>query len=145
MAYGRVAVMTRASKQQWIALAIVLMGLTTACAEAPATARPATGHLVGTVTAGPICPVVRQPPDPACAARPVTGAVLIIRQADTGTEAARATVAQDGTYAVDLPAGTYSVEPQPVDGLLGTPGPQPVEISEIDSASLDFGYDTGIR
>jgi hypothetical protein len=97
----------------------------------------------GQVTAGPTCPVER-PNDPKCAPRPVAGAVLAVKGAD-GTEVARFTTDGSGLYRIPLPPGAYTVEPQPVTGLMGTPAPQPVNVAPGKLAGLDIAYDTGIR
>jgi hypothetical protein len=98
----------------------------------------------GTATAGPVCPVERIPPDPACAPRPVPGAVLVIRDS-TGHEVARATTAADGKFLVPVAPGTYVAEPQPVQGLMGGAPPQDVTVSAGATATIDVVYDTGIR
>jgi hypothetical protein len=98
----------------------------------------------GAVTAGPVCPVEKNPPDPACAPRPVDGAVLVFRDKG-GTEVAQTTTAADGTFFAELPAGVYVVTPQPAKGLLGTPGPQSVTVADGATVRLDVVYDTGIR
>jgi hypothetical protein len=98
----------------------------------------------GTALAGPTCPVETIPPDPGCAARPVVGAVVVIRDA-SGTEVARATTGADGTYSVEIATGGYVVEPRPVEGLMGTPGPQSVTVNEGFTSTIDLAYDTGIR
>jgi len=104
------------------------------------------GHtgIGGVVTAGPVCPVEKNPPDPACAPRPVAGAVLVFRDA-AGTEVARTTTADDGTYFAELSQGFYIVVPQPANGLLGTPGPESVTVTAGSSVRLALAYDTGIR
>ena len=98
----------------------------------------------GVVTAGPVCPVEKNPPDPACAPRPVDGAILVFKDA-AGAEIARVTTAADGTYFAELPGGFYVVMPQPAKGLLGTPGPQSVTVADGAAVRLDLSYDTGIR
>lgn len=99
----------------------------------------------GTVTAGPTCPVERDPPDPACAPRPVGGAVLVFAGAD-GTEVARVTSAADGSFTVELAPGAYRVTAEPVDGLMGTPAPMDVEVEAGQPMTeLQVSYDTGIR
>jgi hypothetical protein len=99
----------------------------------------------GTVTSGPHCPVETIPPDPACAARPVAGAVLVFSDAD-GTEVARATSAADGTYTVELAPGAYQVTPQPVEGLMGTPALMELEVEAGQPMTeLQVSYDTGMR
>ena len=98
----------------------------------------------GVVTAGPVCPVEKNPPDPACAPRPVDGATLVFRDG-AGTEVARVTTAADGTFFAEVPGGFYVVMPQPAKGLLGTPGPQSVTVIDGAAVRLDLSYDTGIR
>jgi len=98
----------------------------------------------GTALAGPVCPVERIPPDPACAPRPVVGAMIVVRDA-SGTQIGRGTTGADGTYVVEVAAGSYVVEPQPVQGLLGTPPPQSVTVVDGFAATVDLAYDTGIR
>ena len=93
----------------------------------------------GTALAGPVCPVERVPPDPACAARPIAGASIVIRDR-AGSEIARTVTAADGSFFVEVAAGEYQVEPQPVEGLLGTAAAQAVTVLD---GQLD--YDTGIR
>lgn len=99
----------------------------------------------GQVAAGPVCPVVTEPPDPACADRPVAGATLLILDVD-GAEVARVTSDADGSFEVRLPPGRYRVVPQPVDGLMGTAGEQELRVAAGAPASpLEISYDTGIR
>ena len=98
----------------------------------------------GVVTAGPVCPVEKNPPDPRCAPRPVDGAILVVRNA-AGTEVARVTTTADGTFFAELPGGFYVVMPQPAKGLLGTPDPQSVTVADGAAVRLDLSYDTGIR
>ena len=112
--------------------------------ESPAdsAAVPQSG-IEGTATAGPVCPVEKVPPDPACAPRPVAGAAIVIRAAG-GAVVARVQTAADGTYHVDLPPGLYDVEPQPAEGVLGTAPAQRVTVG-AGVLTLDLAYDTGIR
>jgi len=99
--------------------------------------------VAGRATAGPVCPVER-PDDPACAPRPVGGAVLVIRTAD-GSEIARFVTDANGGFGQELPVGEYVLEAQPVQGLMGTPAPIPFRVAEGRAAELDVSYDTGIR
>lgn len=109
----------------------------------PAASAAALSGIQGTATAGPVCPVEKVPPDPACAPRPVAGAVIVIRAAG-GAEVARVQTAADGGYRADLPPGIYDVVPQPAEGLLGTAPTQRVTIG-AGVLTLDLAYDTGIR
>ena len=100
--------------------------------------------IAGIALAGPVCPVESEPPDPACAPRPVAGAVVLIRVGG-GPEVARAVTGADGIFFVELPAGEYVVEPQAVQGLLGTAGPQGVSVVAGSAVAIQLDYDTGIR
>ena len=102
-----------------------------------------TGLMI-TATAGPVCPVERVPPDPACAPKAVAGAVIVIRDA-AGSEVARATLDATGTAFVELPAGGYVVEPQPVEGLMGTAAPASATVLDGAGTPVVLAYDTGIR
>jgi hypothetical protein len=121
----------------------VFVCLTASCGlkatSTPATAYPASG----TVTAGPTCPVV-QDPGPDCADRPVQGAVLFVRDAK-GDIYGEITVGPDGRFDSRLPAGTYVLEPQPVEGLMGTAPPVEFEVGPGLTVDLVIQYDTGIR
>jgi hypothetical protein len=107
-------------------------------------ALPDAAGVRGTVTAGPTCPVEREPPDPACAERPVPGAVLVFSDLG-GTEVARVTSATDGTFTVELAPGAYRVMAEPVEGLMGTPAPMDVMVEAGPPTELQVSYDTGIR
>ena len=110
-----------------------------ACAPAP----EATLQVV--VVAGPTCPVVSDPPDSACADRPVDGAQLVVLGGD-GAEVARAVSDADGVASVDLPAGSYTLVPQPTEGLMGSAVPVAIVIVPgTDPEQLTVVYDTGIR
>lgn len=102
------------------------------------------GFIEGTVTAGPQCPVQRVPPDPACQDRPVAGATILITERGSGT-VARLVTDELGRFSAALAPGFYVIEPQPLEGLLGTPGPTEVTVESQNSAVVEFLYDTGIR
>ncbi|MEI7619922.1 MAG: carboxypeptidase-like regulatory domain-containing protein [Actinomycetota bacterium] len=97
----------------------------------------------GVALSGPHCPVVRSPPDPQCADRPVAGAEIVISNA-TGDRVDAVRTDADGRFTIPLPAGDYTFTPQPVDGLMGTPSPQSA-VAGASSVTLNFAYDTGIR
>ena len=106
---------------------------------------PPNGEVTGKVTAGPVCPVERVPPDPSCAPRPVAGALLIV-QTTAGREVARTTSATDGTFHLNLAPGGYRLVPQPVAGYMGV---APSVDFRVDAGeptpALEVSYDTGIR
>ena len=119
------------------------------CALRPAASASSAGSagtsvdVTGTVMAGPTCPVVTEPPQPGCDARPVAAAVLVVLGED-GTHVARVTAAADGTFSVPLAPGRYRLVPQPVRGLMGTAPEQRFTVGERDP-KLTVTYDTGIR
>ena len=104
----------------------------------------AIGTLSGQVLAGPVCPVVRDPPDPACADRPVPDATLVIEIGRAG-DVIRVSSDEAGHFQIVLPPGDYILVPQPVDGLMGTAPAQPFEIEANRTTELRVVYDTGIR
>jgi hypothetical protein len=97
----------------------------------------------GRVTAGPVCPV-ETPGDLNCAPRAVDGAVLVVKAAD-GTQVGRLVSDASGLFRAGLQPGEYVLEPQPVEGLMGTAAPMPFGVTEGAQTFLDVGYDTGIR
>jgi hypothetical protein len=102
-----------------------------------------THRVFGYVHAGPICPVVRFPPDPDCEDQPVAGAVLVVAT-ETGDELIRVESNADGRFEVGLPNGAYVLIPRPYEGLLGTAPPQEFVV-DARQVELDVAYDTGIR
>jgi hypothetical protein len=74
----------------------------------------------------------------------VPDAVILVRDA-AGSIVAEARTAADGTFSVDLPPGSYTLIPQPVDGLMGTGEELGVVVVAGAVPGLDFAYDTGIR
>jgi hypothetical protein len=102
------------------------------------------GGLAGQVLAGPTCPVQQSPPDPACADRPVQGAVLVVFDGKQ-REVTRITTNPNGYFQASLDPGSYHIEPQPAEGLLGTAAPFEVEIRPGATNEVTVTYDTGIR
>ncbi len=111
----------------------------------PSPSQPAV-VVAGRAVAGPTCPVEPASPVPGmCEPRPVANAVLTVTDA-SGHEAAQAVTGADGSFSVRLAPGTYTLNPQPVTGLMG--GAQPVTFTVAASggpAALVVEYDTGIR
>lgn len=134
-------------------LGLALVACTPAATAPPVrtaspSASPAAGlvNVTGFAHAGPTCPVEKVPPDPACADRPVAGAVLVATTA-AGVEVARARSAADGMFSLAIPPGDYVLVPQPVAGLMGTAQPLPFRVPAdgVSPPPLDIAYDTGIR
>lgn len=101
--------------------------------------------ITGRATAGPTCPVERNPPDPACGNRPVAGAVIVVNSA-AGAMVAQVTTSADGSFSVTLAPGAYRLAPQPVPGLMGTAGSVDFQVEAGKAVpALQVLYDTGIR
>jgi hypothetical protein len=103
-------------------------------------------RVIGTVSAGPVCPVEQDPPDPRCAPRPVADAVIVATNG-SGQEVGRTTSAADGFYVLIVTeTGPVIITALPVDGLA-----QPPEAVQLtlgapgDVENVDLQYDTGIR
>ncbi len=97
-----------------------------------------------TLSAGPVCPVEQNPPDPNCGDRAVANAEVTLYAAD-GTEVATATTDADGRVAFEASAGAYYVVAATVEGYMGTPEPQAFSTPGGDHVGLLMTYDTGIR
>src|SRR5687767_10016724 len=103
----------------WVALAGCSQSVATRATVAPSPT--STSGLVQQpirVLAGPVCPVVT-PNSTGCDDRPVPNAELVVRSG-SGVEVARVRSDAGGLAAVALPPGAYLLEPQPVEGLMGT-------------------------
>lgn len=106
---------------------------------------PGAPGISGIATAGPVCPVVTNPPDPACADRPVAGAVLVVTDLN-GSEIARTVTDADGRFSIELAPGAYRLVPQPVEGLMGTAAAIDLRVeTEGPLIEVQVSYDTGIR
>jgi len=106
------------------------------------------GWLEGTISIGPICPVEKIPPDPACMptaetykAYPVNvytlnGKVII----------ARLNPSLDGSFSTELPPGNYQVVLETANKYPGGSNlPAEVSIVSQEKTMLSISIDTGIR
>ena len=125
----------------WLLIALAITGCTGP--SATATGAPNTG-ISGSVTAGPVCPVEKIPPDPSCAPRPVPGATIVIRDA-SGAQVAAAVSGADGAFVAAVPPGNYIIDPRPVPGLMGTAPQQSASVASGSVTVVELEYDTGIR
>lgn len=106
---------------------------------------PGAPGISGIATAGPVCPVVTDPPNPACADRPVVAAVLVVTDLN-GSEIARTVTDADGRFSIELAPGAYRLVAQPVEGLMGTAAPVELRVeAEGPLTDIQVSYDTGIR
>ena len=130
----------RASAMRLVVLLAVL-GVLTACA--PDEPRDQ-GSLLVIASAGPVCPVETNPPDPNCAPRPVANAAIVVAEPD-GDDVADGQTGADGQLTLTLPVGDYVVTAAPVEGLMGSPAPALVTVVADVEIEVALAYDTGIR
>ena len=105
---------------------------------------PKTGIIV-TAHAGPTCPVETVPPDPGCAPRPVSEAMIDVRDAN-GRSIARQATDLAGSAFLEVPPGAYRVTIEDsADGFIAAPEAQDVQIGAEAVATVAFAFDTGIR
>lgn len=101
--------------------------------------------LMVSASAGPTCPVESNPPDPACADRPVAEVAVTATPLEGLSRDGRTNV--DGTLTLSLPAGIYLVSAE--SATVGLPGAEPQSVLLALGAdgvgSLTFNFDTGIR
>lgn len=129
-----------------LAFVALLAALTLVLAACHQGSESPTFAIHGHAAAGPTCPV--EPPSPIpgqCEPRVVAGAVLVITDT-AGREVTRVTTGADGRFAVQLPAGDYTITPQPFEGLLGIAPPVSIHLTATGGpGEIDIEYDTGIR
>ena len=102
---------------------------------------PGGSGITGRVTAGPTCPVVTV--DNPCDDRPIAGVPVVVLDVN-GREVGRVMTDAEGRYSVTLPSGPYTIEPQPIEGLMRAPEPTQVTV-DGGFVTVDLSYDTGIR
>jgi len=129
-----------------LAVAAVLVAAAVAGCMPPAatpapTIGPATG-VRGFALAGPTCPVERPGQSPCV--RAVAGAEIVARDA-SGRVVSRALTGPDGSFFLPLVPGRYTIEPQPVEGLMGTAQAVTVQVTAGPPLEMNLDYDTGIR
>ena len=123
-----------------VLLAITLLFLF-ACQMQP----QANGVLEGRVSIGPICPVERVPPDPACQPKPETYQAWPIGVFEGKHKVTTIVVKADGTFSMELPPGTYVVDHLKQQHFGKGTLPATVEINSGETTTLDIVIDTGIR
>lgn len=106
------------------------------------------GTLKGVISIGPICPVERNPPDPACqpTAETYKAYPVYVCTPDGSSKIELISPALDGTYIITLPAGSYRIV---LDKAQTGPGsnnlPAQISINASDTTKLNISIDTGIR
>ncbi|MEK7596390.1 MAG: hypothetical protein AAB564_02500 [Patescibacteria group bacterium] len=101
------------------------------------------GKVTGTILLGPTCPVLRDPPDPECADKPIFGD-FIVQNAMGDVEFARFSTQRNGTFTVTLPAGEYYITWTEPLGLSGAQG-RLVNVVAGETTEITITFDIGIR
>jgi hypothetical protein len=70
--------------------------------------------------------------------------VLVVRDG-SGGEVVRVTTGVDGIFFLPVEPGSYVMEPQPAEGLMGTAQEQSVVVVAGERSDVMVVYDTGIR
>ncbi len=97
-------------------------------------------RVVGTVLAGPTCPVENA--DTPCPDAPVSGAT--VRLVRDGKVLSRALTDAHGAFTLAAPAGSYVVKVTSVGGYRSHSS-EPVELTATAPATVTLHLDTGIR
>jgi hypothetical protein len=104
---------------------------------------PFESNVTGKVLRGPICPVMKDPPEEECADQPVFG-IFIVKDVAGINEIARFSTQRDGSFTVTLPAGEYSIESETPLGLPGIQAHR-IEVRANETSEYTIVFDTGIR
>ncbi|HEY5383147.1 MAG TPA: hypothetical protein VIJ88_01165 [Candidatus Paceibacterota bacterium] len=97
----------------------------------------------GTIMAGPTCPVERNPPDPACADKPLQTLVSIFRASDLAHVVMQIQSNASGTFEVSLPPGNYMVGAG--ESSLPRCTQTPAVVASNTYTTMVVPCDTGIR
>lgn len=98
----------------------------------------------GNVLLGPTCPVMRDPPDPACNDKPYQTTITVSHSSSPARVFARTESAVNGRFRVSLPPGEYVVH---ANGgtMLPRCGDVSITVESNTYAKVDISCDTGIR
>lgn len=124
-----------------LALAALLAGCSTGIRTT--VAPPPNTGITGTVTLGPMCPVMRE--DQPCPDHPYEATITII-ETYSGEQVAQVTSDAQGFFQIALMPGTYILHPEtPPDNILPAAGEQTITVNTGQMTQVVILYDTGIR
>ena len=106
---------------------------------------PTTSGIMGTVLLGPTCPVMRNPPDPQCADKPYSTA-LVVTTLDGTQVVTQFNSDGYGKFKVNLPPGEYAVRSSATTNIYPRCGSN--EIMSVKTGmftNATISCDTGIR
>jgi hypothetical protein len=121
-------------------LAVSLGALLAACADASSAGHSGFAHIVGTVTAGPTCPVERV--GTPCPDRPVAGAS--VRAVLHSSVVATSRTDSAGMYRLNVKPGAYTIVATNA-GAYPSTAQRAVSVVVGQQATVDLVLDTGIR
>jgi hypothetical protein len=104
---------------------------------------PSGSGVRGTVSLGPTCPVMRDPPDPQCADRGYATTIVVRRTGSTSTFATGKSDAS-GAFTFSLPPGSYTLSAGS-GTMLPRCSPVEVTVSSTEYVTTTISCDTGIR
>jgi hypothetical protein len=106
------------------------------------------GWLEGTISIGPICPVEKIPPDPACmpTAETYKAYPVSVYTSDGKVKITQINPSLDGIFSTELQPGNYQVVLQTANKYIGGSNlPAEVSIVSHEKTMLSISIDTGIR
>jgi hypothetical protein len=106
------------------------------------------GFLAGTISIGPICPVERIPPDPAClpTAETYKAYPVVVYTSDRKTRIKQLNPSLNGHFSSELSQGKYLVVLETAQKNIGGSNlPVEIAITSSDTTKLNISIDTGIR
>ncbi len=109
---------------------------------------PEPGYLEGVISIGPICPVEKVPPDPAClpTAETYKAYPVSVFSSDGRRKILQLNPSLDGSFIAELAPGNYLVVLEKAQNYIGGSNlPVEVSISTQDKTLLNINIDTGIR
>lgn len=118
-------------------LFLLFVLLLTACLQTPP---PSDSGIEGTVTIGPMCPVMQE--DVPCPDQPYQAELTVLTT--SGKKMIQFQTDKYGRFRVELSAGDYVLHPESPNGLPFA-ADLPFTVEEHKFTSLDISYDSGIR
>lgn len=111
--------------------------LITACLQTP---QPLNNGIEGTVTIGPMCPVMQE--DVPCPDQPYQAALTVL--STSGEKVTQFQTDENGRFRVELAAGDYVLHPESSNSLPFV-ADIPFTVNEHKFTLLEISYDSGIR
>jgi hypothetical protein len=132
-------------KKAYIVIITISIVLLTSCTKMD---HREPGYLKGIISIGPICPVERIPPDPAClpTAETYKAYPVDIFSSSGKTKILQLSPSPDGSFVATLPSGDYMVILDRAQNTIGGSNlPVQISITSNNTTTLNVSIDTGIR